>query len=112
MKQARRIRILFLTLLAPLISVPFSFAGWEKDIPLAEVPEKVLQAAKAAVKGFEPLEAELERKLNGRVIYELEGVSSANGESYELEISKKGKVLKIEKGDDDFLEEEEDDDGE
>ncbi len=118
MNKITRYRISFVILSVPLFLVSSSFAGWEKDTPLSEVPERVLKAARAVILGFEPLEAELERKLNGRVVYEIEGVSSADGESYELEITKKGKVLKIEKGDSDYLsggdkdEKDDDDDGE
>jgi hypothetical protein len=78
--------------------------GVEEEIDLSEVPADVLAAAKAAVPGFVPREAERETE-NGVLVYCLEG--SAGGEACEVEVSASGKVLEIERGDD----EEEEDDG-
>ena len=86
--------------------------GHSKEIALSEVPAVVVEAATKAVPGFEASAAEVEREW-GRRIYELKGVSSVDGIHYEIEISKEGEVLEIEKGgddDDDEAEEEDDDD--
>lgn len=71
----------------------------EQEIPLSEVPDVVLDAAKGAVEGIVFSEAEMET-LDGKTVYELEG--TANGVEYEIEVAADGTVLEIEKeGDDD-----------
>lgn len=71
----------------------------ERKIPLSEVPEIIIDAAKKAVKGIELKEAEIEKENNTK-IYELEGV--ANDKEYEVEIDEKGIVLDVEIDDDDY----------
>jgi len=66
----------------------------EEDIPLDKVPEKIKAAAEKAVKGIKLTEAELE---DG--VYELEG--KVGDDEYEIKITPEGKVIKIEKEDDD-----------
>lgn len=68
-----------------------------KDILISEVPKRVMDAALEAVADFEVLEAEKEWEW-GRLIFELSGVSGADGVFYEVEVTPKGKVLEIEKG--------------
>lgn len=63
----------------------------EREIDLTKVPDEILEAAREAVPGFEPSEAELE------LVYELEG--QANGKSYEIEIGADGEVKEIEEKD-------------
>ena len=66
----------------------------DEDIPLSKVPKKIKKAAKEAVKGIKLTEAELE---DG--VYELEGY--VGDQKYEIKITPKGKVIKIEKEEDD-----------
>jgi len=68
----------------------------EKEVALSEVPEAVLTAAKGAVEGFVPIEAEIEEE-DGKMWYELEG--TADGKTYEIEVTKEGKVLEVEQED-------------
>ena len=72
----------------------------EQEIPLADVPQNVVNAALAAVPGIVIEEATIETEGDAQV-YELEG--EVNGQDYEIEISADGKVLEIEAagGDDD-----------
>ncbi|UCC97878.1 MAG: PepSY domain-containing protein [Phycisphaerales bacterium] len=65
----------------------------EKEIPLAQVPDAVVTAAKGAVDGITLKEAEIEDE-DGQTVYILEGV--ANGQEYEIEVSAEGKVLEVE----------------
>ena len=60
----------------------------ERDIDLSQVPPDVLEAARQAVPGFEPTEAEIE------YVYELDG--EANGKAYEIEVSPDGEVKEVE----------------
>ncbi|MEE4659660.1 MAG: PepSY domain-containing protein [Halieaceae bacterium] len=76
----------------------------EEDIPLAEVPPVVMQAAQNAVPGITITEAELEKD-DGEMIYELTG--EADGQEYEIEIGADGSVLEIEQEEVEEEEEEE-----
>lgn len=70
----------------------------EEEIPLSDVPEAVMNAAKAAVPGivFEEAEREVE---DGVTVYSLEG--EAGGVEYEVEVTADGKVNEVEtEGDD------------
>ena len=69
----------------------------ETEVALSEVPETALSAAKGAVEGFVPTEAELEEE-DGKLWYELEG--TADGKVYEIEVTKDGKILEVEEEDD------------
>ncbi len=60
----------------------------ERAIDVSQVPPEVLEAARQAVPGFEPDEAEIE------YIYELDG--EADGKAYEIEVSPDGEVKEIE----------------
>ncbi|MDJ0916543.1 MAG: PepSY domain-containing protein [Woeseiaceae bacterium] len=60
----------------------------EREIDVSEVPDEVLEAAREAVPGFEPSEAEIE------FVYELEG--QADGRTYEIEIDADGEVKEVE----------------
>ena len=62
----------------------------DRDIPLAQVPEKIKKIARKAVKGIQFTEAEIE---DGN--YELEGY--VDKVKYEVEITPEGKVVEIEK---------------
>ena len=73
-----------------------SIAWADKEIPLSEVPDVVMQAAMAAVEGITFKEAEVEEE-DGQTVYELEG--KANGVEYEVEVSADGKVLEVEEDD-------------
>ena len=77
----------------------------EEEVPLSDVPEAVMTAAKAAVPGsvFEEAEREVE---DGVTVYCLEG--EAGGVEYEVEVSADGTVLETEVDDEDG----DDDDGE
>lgn len=70
----------------------------EEAVPLEQVPEAVKQAAAAAVPGFVASSAELESE-HGTRLYSLSG--RADGEEVEIEVTPEGKVLEIERGDDD-----------
>jgi hypothetical protein len=74
----------------------------EKEVPLSEVPDAAVAAAKAAVDGIELTEAEVEKE-DGQMVYDIEG--TANGREYSIEVTAEGKVLEVE-------EEAEDDDEE
>jgi uncharacterized membrane protein YkoI len=65
----------------------------EKEIPLAQVPDAAIAAAKSAVDGIALKEAEVEDE-DGQTIYILEGV--AGGQEYEIEVTGEGKVLEVE----------------
>ena len=73
----------------------------EEEIPLADVPDNIMQAALAAVPGLVLEEAAIERD-GDTVTYELEG--EAGGKEYEIEVSGAGEVLEVE------VDEDEDDD--
>lgn len=70
---------------------------YEVDIALSEVPESVKKAALEAVPGLVLSGAEKEKE-HGQLVYSLEG--TAAGEAYEVEVSAGGKVLEIERGED------------
>ena len=65
----------------------------EGEIPLSKVPKKIKEVAKKAVKGIKFSEAEIE---DGN--YELEGF--VGKVKYEIEITPKGKLIKVEIEDD------------
>lgn len=65
----------------------------EKEIPLAQVPDAAIAAAKSAVDGIALKEAEVEDE-DGQTVYLLEGV--AGGQEYEIEVTAEGKVLEVE----------------
>ena len=71
----------------------------EKEVPLSEVPEAAVTAAKGAVEGITLTEAETQTK-GGQAVYLLEG--QAAGKVYEIEITADGKVIEVkeETGDD------------
>jgi hypothetical protein len=75
-----------------IVGVMDANAGKEEDIPLSDVPEKVLEAAQNAVPGIKLTEAEVEKTRKG-LIYEIEGI--LDGKGYEIKVSADGKVLKI-----------------
>jgi hypothetical protein len=77
----------------------------DKEIPLSQVPRQAVAAAQRAVRGISLTEAEVEEE-DGRMVYELEGM--ANGIEYEIEVTADGKVLEVEREDD----EDDDDDDE
>jgi hypothetical protein len=82
----------------------------DERIPLEEVPEKALAAAKAAVEGIVLTEAEIEKVKKDLVVYELEGVAA--GVKYEIEVTSEGKVIEVEEDDDEDEEDHDDDDHE
>jgi hypothetical protein len=96
-------RLLFVVFF--LLIVTLVFAEEEREIPLSEVPEKVLEVAQEVVPGIELIEAEIEETKEG-VIYEVEG--TLEGKWYEIEISADGKVLEVER---EHRDDEEDGDG-
>ena len=86
-----------------LMSAIFSFAvpviaEDDEEIELADVPQKVKDAAIAAVKGIKLTEASIEKE-DGKTVYELEG--TVDGKEYEIEVDEDGKVLEVEQEDDD-----------
>ena len=89
----RSYRLVIYILLSLLIPGAVAHA---KDIPLKEVPKRVLDAALKAVPSIEILNAEKEREW-GRLVYELSGVSTKDGFYYEVEVTPRGKVIEIEK---------------
>ena len=108
MNRTSRLRFIVYASLSLLI--PGTVAN-AKDIPLKEVPKRVLDAALKAVPGIEIFNAEKEREW-GRLVYELSGVSAKDGFYYEVELTRKGKVIEIEKTSKPEEEEEEADDEE
>lgn len=70
----------------------------ERDIPLSEVPEQVIAAAKAAVEGIILTDAEIEETRKG-LIYEIEGY--VGDTEYEIEITPEGEVIEVEIENDD-----------
>lgn len=91
-------RIIFLIIF--LIPVICSAVQWDDDeevVPLSEVPQVVLEAAKKAVPGIVLNKAEREME-SGEFLYDIEGLAA--GIEYEIEISPDGTVLEIEKEDD------------
>ena len=70
-----------------------SFKEEEREIPLSEVPEQVIAAAKAAVEGIILTEAEIEETRKG-LIYEIEGY--VGDTEYEIEITPEGDVIEVE----------------
>ncbi len=91
-------RSLLIVVFMLVLGAPLSreAAAEEKDIALAQVPEKVLVAAEKAVPGIKFTEAEVERSSTGQ-IYELEG--TAGDKEYEIKVSAEGNVLEVEQED-------------
>ena len=80
----------------------------DENVALAQVPDSIKQAAQAAVSGFVLTSAETETE-DGTMIYSLEG--TADGEAVEVEVRvSDGKVLEIERGDDEEDGDDDDDD--
>jgi len=75
-----------------------AFTPEEKEVPLDDVPESIINVALDTLPEFVITEAEIETTADG-IIYELEGL--LNGVKYEIEISSEGTILEIEKDDDD-----------
>ena len=71
--------------------------GDEEELALDQVPASVKKAAEVAVPGFVLKSAEKETE-EGALHYCLEG--TAAGEAVEIEVSTDGKVLEIERGED------------
>ena len=65
----------------------------EKEIPLSQVPQPVMEAAERAVDGITLTEAEMEKE-DGQTVYILEG--KADGKEYEIEVTADGKVREVE----------------
>lgn len=78
----------------------------EKEIPLSQVPAEAVQAAQRAVPGITLTEAEVEEE-DGCTVYELEGTADAI--EYEIEVTADGKVLEVEREDQDDEEDDEED---
>ena len=91
MKTILKICLKFFTAISLLFAGTFALA--EEDIDLADVPDRVMAAAIAAVDGIEITEAEVEDE-DGQTVYELEG--EANGIEYEIEVAADGTVLEVE----------------
>ena len=72
--------------------------GDEVEVALDQVPAAIKKAAEAAVPGFVLSEAEQETE-EGALHWCLEG--EANGEAVEVELDENGKVLEIERGEED-----------
>jgi uncharacterized membrane protein YkoI len=84
--------------------------GEEEEIPLSEVPAKVLEAANNAVPGGEVKGVEMEIE-DGVTIYDVEKV--VEGVEYEIEVTANGTVKEVEKeGEIEDEEDDYDDDGE
>ena len=66
----------------------------EKDIPLTEVPAKIITVVQNTLPGISLTEAEVEVK-NDSTVYELEG-KLINGKEYEIKIAADGTIIKIE----------------
>lgn len=64
----------------------------EKEIPLSQVPEIVIAAARQAVPNIKLTEAEVSETSHG-LIYELEG--TVDDKEYEIRVTADGKVLKV-----------------
>jgi hypothetical protein len=75
-------------------------------VELADVPKLVKEAALAAVPGLVLERAERETE-HGTTLYSLEG--TVGGEAVEVEVGTDGKVLEIERGDDEDEDEDNDD---
>ena len=79
------------------ISVPFYVLGYEEeDIPLADVPKIVLEAAYNAWSGITLTEAEKITD-NSNVSYELEG--TVNKKEIEILISNDGNIISMDEDD-------------
>ncbi len=87
-------------------------AAWfrevERDIPLSEVPEEVIAAAKAEILGITLTEAEIEETRRG-LIYEIEGF--VDDTEYEIEITPDGEIIEVEVEDEHDDDDDEDHDG-
>ena len=84
---------LSLTCMLLLSGSQFVFADLrERDIPLCEVPDKIIDAARAALPGIVLTEAEVSGQ-NVAQLYEIEG--DLNGKSYEVEVNADGEVLDV-----------------
>ena len=70
----------------------------DENVPLSDVPAKVLEAANSAVPGGEITEVEKEVE-DGEVIYDVEKV--VDGVEYEIEVTPDGVVKEVEEEDDD-----------
>jgi len=93
---------LLLTVLILSIGVMVAEDEKEKEIPISEVPEIVMEAALKALPGVEFKEADVEETKDG-LVYELDGI--LDGKEFEINVSADGTVLNME-------EEEKDDDDE
>jgi len=69
----------------------------EQVIPLADIPDVVLEAAKQALPGLVPDSAELDRS-SGETVYDVHGL--VDGQTWEVEVSAAGLVLGSELDDD------------
>jgi hypothetical protein len=98
-------RSLVAVVLTLIVGVTVAHTEKEEQIPLAKVPEKVLEEARKAVPGIKLTEAEVEKTPTG-LLYELEG--TLDGKEYEIEVSADGKVLEIEQEEDEDEDETED----
>lgn len=114
-------RLLVAVILTLTVEMTVANAQEEKEVPLNEVPKKVLEAAQKAVPGITLTEAEVETTRKG-VVYEIEG--TVDGKEYEIEVTAEGTVLEVEEegdeddgeqddgdGDDEDGDDEDDDDG-
>jgi hypothetical protein len=94
-KNMKNMLYLMLMLLFILGGTGIALSEKEVGIPLNEVPEKVMEAARKAVRGITFTEAEVRiEKTDHGFVYELEGES--DGSEYEVYVSSHGTVLKVE----------------
>lgn len=80
---------LILILLATCLS---GLADTEKDIPLRDVPRRVIKAARSAAPGITFFEAEMKLSSSG-IIYKLEGFTHEH--TYDIRIHENGTVHRV-----------------
>ena len=106
MHRARRDNFARAIVIASFFVTPVFTAA--KEIPITKIPQRVLETARKTVPDFEILAAEREWEW-GRIVYEISGISGQNGFYYEIEISRRGKILEIERSKQPEIDDEDDD---
>ncbi|HBR97262.1 MAG TPA: hypothetical protein DD979_07770 [Gammaproteobacteria bacterium] len=83
------------TLALGITAINTSLAGEEQAVALADVPEKLLQAAGALLPNATFKTANTEKESDGSIVYEIQGLLE-DGRKVEVDLFKDGKVQEFE----------------
>jgi len=88
----RKLAVKLIIIMIMVLTVNIAIAQLEEKIPLAQVPYKIMDAAKKAVFAIDIKEVELVTGKDGSVIYEFEGKKDMK--KYEIHVRAEGELIR------------------